>query len=157
MRIGNGFVAMVIAVASVTAFGSPVAAQSDDKKPAKAAEVSVEWKTYVEYVNALAKAQKLEDVFQYMQTTQVEFFKTFKPAMWPDVLQSLKNTMVGIGAFSGTMRLVREESEPTAKYLVLEATTPAGKKVQGRVKMVKETGWTKIASVPDDENWHDVK
>jgi hypothetical protein len=157
MRLAKGFVAMVIAVASVVAVGPAMAAQSDDKKPAARTEMSAEWKAYVEYVNALARATKLEDLYQHMATAQVEFFKGFSKSDGPKVLQSLKDTMTRTGAFSGTMHLVREDVEPTAKYLVLEATTPDNKKVQGRVKMVKETGWVKLASVPDDEDWHEVK
>jgi hypothetical protein len=157
MRIAKGFVAMVIAVASMTAVGTPVAAQSGDRKQEKAPEVSAEWKTYVEYINALARATKLEDVFQYMGTTQVEFFKSFKPSEWPVVLQKLKDAMTVRGAFSGTMHLVREEREPTAMYLVLESTSADQKKIQGRVKMIKEAGWVKLGSVPDDEEWHEVK
>lgn len=146
----KGFVAMVFAVACVAAASVSTAAQAKT-------EASAEWKAYVEYVNGLAKATKLEDVFQYMNTPTVDFFKNFKNGDRPKVLQALKDAMIANGAFSGTMRLVREESEPTAKYLVLEATTPQNKKVTGRVKMVKEGPWVKLASVPDDEDWHEVK
>jgi hypothetical protein len=157
MRIGNGFVAMVIAVASVTAVGATVAAQSAPVRPAAQPEMSAEWKAYVAYVNAVARATKLEDLYEHMATSQVDLLKGFSKSDGPKVLQSLKDAMIRVGAFSGTMRLVREDVEPSARYLVLEATTPDNKKVQGRVKMVKETGWVKVASVPDDEDWHDVK
>jgi len=157
MRIVKGFVAMTVAVASLTAVVPARAAQSDDKKPAARTEQSAEWKAYVEYVIAVAKATKLEDLYQYMANAQVEFFKGFSKSDGPKVLQSLKDTMTRTGAFSGTMGLVREDVEPNARYLVLQATTPDNKKLQGRVKMVKENGWAKVASVPDDEEWHEVK
>jgi hypothetical protein len=169
MRIDKGVVAMVIAVAFVAASGSPMAAQDnkndakkadakkDAKKDEKKDEASAEWKTYVTYVNALARATKLEDLFQYMSNAQLEIFKGIKPADRLKVLQDLKDAMTARGAFSGTMRLLREESEPTAMYLVLESTAPTSQKIQGRVKMVREIGQVKLASMPEDEGWHPVK
>jgi hypothetical protein len=147
MRIAKGLAAIVVVVASLTSGGSTVAAQG----------VSAEWKAYVEYVNTVAKATKLEDLYQHMAAPQLDFFKSFNKSDAPKVLQGMKDTMTRLGAFSGTMRLVREDVEPTARYLILEATTPDNKTVQGRVKMIREAGWVKLASIPDDEDWHEVK
>jgi hypothetical protein len=122
-----------------------------------AQDVSAEWKAYVEYVGAVAKATKLEELYQYVAAKQVDFYKNFNKSDAPKVLQGIKDTMTSVGAFSGTMHLVREEVEPTARYLILEATTPGNKTIQGRVKMVREGGWVKLASIPDDEDWHEVK
>jgi hypothetical protein len=147
MRIARGVAAIEIAVASLTSVRSTVAAQ----------DVSAEWKAYVEYVGAVAKATKLEDLFQYMAAPQLDFFKGFNKSDAPKVLQGIKDTMSRVGAFSGTMHLVREDVEPTARYLILEATTPDNKNIQGRVKMIRENGLVKLASIPDDEDWHEVK
>lgn len=153
MRIARGFVAMVIAVASVTAFSSPAAAEERRaQKPA-----SVEWTTYVQYLNTLAKATTLDEIFEYLSQPQVDFFKALDNSDWPGALQTMKNAMMARGAFSGTMRLVREEREPTALYLVLEATSPGNAVLQGRVKMIREAGRTKLGSFPGEEDWHEVK
>jgi hypothetical protein len=170
MRILKVAAAALIAVSFVAVSVAPALAQDkkdekkaetkkDDKKDdkSKGPEVSAQWKAYVDYVNGLAKATKLEDLYQYFNTTSVDFFKGIPSGDRLKMLQSLKDQMIALGAFSGTMRLVREESEPTATYLILESTANNNKKVQGRVKMVRELGWVKVASVPTDEDWKEVK
>ena len=158
---------MALALAFVVAAGAPAGAQdkkaeqkkaADAKKAeeAKKPQASAEWTAYVAYINGIAAATKLEDIFQFLSANQLEMYKTVKSNERLKTLQDLKDAMTARGAFSGTMHLVREENEPKAMYLVIESTTPSNIKIQGRVTMVKEMGWVKVGSAPADEEWKKV-